>query len=183
MLWIMLLAFNGKKPVLAACCSISAAGVLSCLSGVVIDCMVLAGMALLDFIKERKANLLPLILTGVPGGSMIAYQVGGNDMGSCVCELECAECDTSHRMVGFPVVFFAGFGAGSDRDDPCTKRSPEGKGSDSRCVAGGGCAVDLAASAFAAAIHSGFVHSSGGIGGFWLQDYYGQVQDFVSTVL
>ena len=37
--------------------------------------MVLAGMLVLDFIKERKANPLPLCITGVFGGSMIAYQV------------------------------------------------------------------------------------------------------------
>ena len=75
MLWIMLFAFSGKSRYWQLAGLALLLGIIMPF-GVVIDCMVLGGMALLDFIKVRKANLLPLILTGIFGGSMIAYQVG-----------------------------------------------------------------------------------------------------------
>jgi hypothetical protein len=75
MLWIMIFTFSGKRQYWLLAGLALMLGIIMPF-GVVIDCMVLGGMALLDFIKERKSNLLPLILTGVFGGSMIAYQVG-----------------------------------------------------------------------------------------------------------
>ena len=75
MLWILLFSFSDKPRYWLI-------GALALLLGIVmpfgiaIDCVVLAGMALLGFMKDQKANMLPLILTGGVGGSMIAYQVG-----------------------------------------------------------------------------------------------------------
>jgi hypothetical protein len=75
MLWILLFAFGGKRGYWQIAGLALLLGVIMPF-GVAIVCMVLAGMALLDYVKERKANVLPLILTGVFGGAMIAYQVG-----------------------------------------------------------------------------------------------------------
>ncbi len=75
MLWVMLFAFNGRRSYWQIAALALLLGVIMPF-GVVVDCMVMGGMVLIDFIKKRKANLLPFILTIVFGGLMIAYQVG-----------------------------------------------------------------------------------------------------------
>ncbi len=75
MVWIQLFAFRGRTRYWQIGSLALLLGIIMPF-GVAIDCMVLGGMVLLDYFRTRKVNVLPLIVTGVFGGSMVAYQVG-----------------------------------------------------------------------------------------------------------
>jgi hypothetical protein len=73
-LWILILSVNGKvRGWLIGFLALLLGIVLP--FGVVIDCMVLGGMILIDLLRHRKANFLPLALVMFFGGTMIGYQV------------------------------------------------------------------------------------------------------------
>lgn len=74
MLWIIVFAL-GKRSKNWQIAVLALALGLILPFGVAIDCMVIAGMVLLDYLTQRKANLVPLITVTVFGGAMIAYQV------------------------------------------------------------------------------------------------------------
>lgn len=75
MLLILLFAMEGKKDYWQLVVVALLLGIIMPF-GVAVDCMIFAGLAAVDQIKKKKVNYLPLILIGVFGGAMIAYQVG-----------------------------------------------------------------------------------------------------------